>query len=49
MTDRNDILTSEAKHLVVAVLGIDLTAWQKTDDRAWVSFAARLLKQQTHA
>lgn len=46
MTDKSAILTSEAKHLVAAVLGIDLRAFSRTNDHAWVSFAARLLKQQ---
>ena len=49
MTNKKDILTVEAKHLVGAFLGLDFDAFKLTDDQAWIPVAAKLLKQQTHA
>ena len=46
MTDKKDILTAEAKHLVGAFLGLDLQAFARTNDQAWKSFAVKLLKLQ---
>ena len=49
MIEKNDILAKEAKHLVVTYLGLDLKAWPLTEDKAWISFAANLLKQRARA
>jgi hypothetical protein len=46
MNNENDIITIEAKHLVGAVLGLDLRAFSRTNDHAWLSFAAKILKAQ---